>query len=47
MLKHSSWNISEIAYALGFKESTHFSNFIKKQLGINPTKYRDADLTRT
>ena len=27
LLKHSSWNVSEIAYALGFSEPTHFNNF--------------------
>ena len=26
LLKHSSWNVSEIAYALGFSEPTHFNN---------------------
>jgi AraC family transcriptional regulator, transcriptional activator of pobA len=42
MLKHSDWNISEIAYSLGFKEVTHFNNFFKKQLGISPSKYRKS-----
>ena len=27
LLKHSVWNVSEIAYALGFTEVTHFNNF--------------------
>lgn len=40
LLKHSSWNISEIAFALGFTEATHFSNFFKKQMQISPSKYR-------
>jgi AraC-like DNA-binding protein len=40
LLKRSSLNVSEIAYALGFKESTHFNNFFKKQMGISPLVYR-------
>jgi AraC family transcriptional regulator, transcriptional activator of pobA len=40
MLKHSKWNVSEIAYALGFTEVTHFNNFFKKRLGFSPTKFR-------
>ena len=41
MLKHSNWNVSEIAYALGFTEVTHFNNFFKKHVGINPVKFRN------
>ncbi|MCP9770486.1 AraC family transcriptional regulator [Lacihabitans sp. LS3-19] len=41
MLKQSNWNISEIAYALGFTEVTHFNNFFKKHLGISPSKFRN------
>ncbi len=40
LLKHSKWNISEIAYALGFTEVTHFNNFFKKHLQSSPMKYR-------
>jgi len=40
LLKHSQWNISEIAYALGFSEATHFSNFFKKHTGFSPSKFR-------
>lgn len=40
MLKHSTWNISEVAYALGFVEVTHFNNFFKKHMGISPSKFR-------
>ena len=42
ILKHSNWNISEIAYALGFKEVTHFNNFFKKHLGLSPTQFRKS-----
>lgn len=40
MLKQSNWNISEIAFALGFKEVPHFNNFFKKHIEISPSKYR-------
>jgi AraC-like DNA-binding protein len=40
LLTHSTWNVSEIAYALGFAEVTHFTNFFKKQAGLSPSLYR-------
>jgi AraC family transcriptional regulator, transcriptional activator of pobA len=42
MLKYSSWNISEIAYALGFTEVTHFNNFFKKHTQTNPSTFRNV-----
>ncbi len=41
LLKHSAWNVSEIAYALGFTEVTHFNNFFKKHVEISPLKFRN------
>lgn len=41
MLKHSQWNVSEIAYALGFTEATHFNNFFKKHVQTSPSKFRN------
>lgn len=40
LLKHTDWNISEIAYSLGFEEVAHFSNFFKKQTSIAPLAFR-------
>jgi AraC-like DNA-binding protein len=40
LLKQSSWNVSEIAYGLGFTEVTHFNNFFKKHVSLTPTQYR-------
>ncbi len=40
MLKQSNWNISEIAYALGFTEVTHFNNFFKKHTSTSPGYFR-------
>ncbi|MDJ1482349.1 helix-turn-helix transcriptional regulator [Cytophagaceae bacterium YF14B1] len=42
MLKHTSWPISDIAYALGFEGPTHFSTFIKRQLQLSPSQYRNT-----
>jgi AraC-like DNA-binding protein len=42
LLKHSAWNVSEIAYALGFTEVTHFNNFFKKHVTLSPVKFRNA-----
>lgn len=41
LLKKTKWNVSEIAYALGFDEVAHFSNFFKKQTSLSPLKFRN------
>jgi AraC family transcriptional activator of pobA len=35
LLRHSKWNVSEIAYALGY------NNFFKKHVGTSPLKFRN------
>lgn len=40
LLQHTDWNISEIAFALGFDYPTYFNNFFKKQTGTNPKAFR-------
>lgn len=42
LLKNTDWNVSEIAYALGFTEATHFNNFFKKHLQTSPTQFRSV-----
>ncbi|WP_130735195.1 AraC family transcriptional regulator [Flavobacterium sp. J27] len=44
ILQHTDWNISEIAYALGFDYPTYFNNFFKKQTGLNPTTVRTSSV---
>lgn len=44
LLHHTSWNISEVAYALGFEYPTYFNNFFKKLNGINPKAFRGLDV---
>ena len=40
LLKQTDWNISEIAYSLGFEEVAHFSNFFKKRTEQAPLAFR-------
>jgi AraC-like DNA-binding protein len=40
LLKQTQWNVSEIAFALGFDEVAHFSNFFKKHTRLSPLKFR-------
>lgn len=40
LLKYTSWNVSEISYALGFDDPTHFNHFFKKQTSHPPTHFR-------
>jgi len=40
MLQNSSASIKEIAYQLGFQESTHFSNYFSKYTSTSPVLYR-------
>lgn len=40
LLKQTSWNISEIAYSLGFEQVAHFSNFFRKQTSLAPLTFR-------
>lgn len=42
LLKQTQWNVSEIAFSLGFDEVAHFSNFFKKHTSLSPVKYRNS-----
>lgn len=42
LLIESQWNVSEIAFCLGFSEVTHFNNFFKKLENTNPSRYRNS-----
>lgn len=41
LLKHSNWNVSEIATSLDFEETAHFNNFFKKHVGQTPLQFRN------
>ena len=40
LLRHSQWSVSEVAYALGFEEVAHFSNYFKKYTDQSPASFR-------
>lgn len=42
LLKHTDMNVSEVAYALGFTEATHFNSFFKKRTTLSPSKFRQG-----
>ncbi len=41
LLTQTQWNISEIAFTLGFEEVAHFSNFFKKYSQQSPQHFRE------
>ncbi len=40
LLKHTDWQIAEIAYCLGFDDPSHFTAFFRKALMLTPRAYR-------
>ena len=40
LLTNTLWNISEVAYCLGFDEPSYFSNFFKKHTAQTPAQFR-------
>jgi AraC-like DNA-binding protein len=47
LLQNSTIAIKEIAYRLGFSESTHFSNYFKKHTGLSPVLFRKQHIAAT
>lgn len=41
LLTQTKWNVSEIAFILGFDEVAHFSNFFKKYSKLSPQHFRE------
>lgn len=41
LLENSTYNISEIASAVGFHDPLYFSRLFKKQIGVSPEHYRN------
>lgn len=40
LLRHTHWDIAQIAYCLGFDETSNFSNFFKKNTSFSPAAFR-------
>jgi len=41
LLKHTTWSISDISFALGFEEPSHFTNFFKKRIKLTPKQFKN------
>ncbi|MBN9298060.1 MAG: AraC family transcriptional regulator [Filimonas sp.] len=41
LLIHTDWNVSQIAYSLGFEYPAYFNNFFKKQTSMTPRTFRN------
>ncbi len=44
LMAHTDMTVSEIAYQLEFKDVSYFCRFFKKQTGVSPAKFREANL---
>ncbi|MEI6948072.1 helix-turn-helix transcriptional regulator [Paraflavisolibacter sp. H34] len=44
LLQHTDWNISDIAYALGFEYPSYFNNYFKRMTGTNPKSLRSLEV---
>ncbi len=44
LLLHTNWNISDIAYRLGFEYPSYFTNFFKKHTGMSPNQLRTTSV---
>ncbi|NHN25256.1 AraC family transcriptional regulator [Flavobacterium jejuense] len=41
LLRHTTWNISQIGYCLGFEDVSNFSLFFKKNTQLSPSQFRN------
>lgn len=44
LLRHTDWNVADVAYALGFEYPTYFNNFFKRMTGTNPKSFRAQEV---
>jgi AraC family transcriptional regulator, transcriptional activator of pobA len=42
LLRHTDWNVAQIAYGLGFEYPAYFNNFFKKLTGLTPMEARGS-----
>jgi len=43
LLTFTSMSITEIGYALGFKDPAYFSRFFRRNTGLTANQYRDKE----
>ncbi len=44
LIREKKVNLSQVAYAVGFNNQSHFSTVFKKHFGMSPSEYADADM---
>lgn len=42
LLQHTDWNVTDIAYGLGFEYPSYFNNYFKRITGITPNTFRKS-----
>jgi len=42
LLQRTTWNVAEIAYALGYQDPSHFIQFFRRHFGKTPRQFRDS-----
>ena len=45
LLRDEQGTVSEVAYAVGFKSISHFSQTFRKRYGVNPSEYLGAAIS--
>lgn len=43
LIKAGNVNVTQVAYAVGFNNQTHFSTVFKKHFGMTPTEYYETN----
>ncbi len=43
MLKETTESVTQIGYAVGFKDQSHFTKVFKKKKGVTPNQYRESN----
>ncbi len=44
LLRNTSWNVAEIAYALGFEYPSHFNKYFKQFTSVTPMEFRQNNM---
>lgn len=47
LLLHTDWDISQIAFCLGFQYPSNFQAFFKKQTNISPKEFRQTNASNS
>ena len=47
LLEHSTLNVTQISFSVGFNDSNYFSNVFKQKIGVSPLLYRKSKNNKT